>query len=203
MTSPHLASPSPSPAARFLAGYAPELISQAETLRLEGRLGDYLARRLPEPHQVRSDAALFDYVQALKTRHLRNAEPLQHVGFDAKLRVLQQALGTHTRRTQVQGSRLKMRREIRIASLFREAPAALLRMIVVHELAHLRELDHNKAFYQLCQHMEPDYAQLEFDLRLYLMHAEESKCGPSAGPPQAGPRPLGGPPDVPGGRGAP
>jgi hypothetical protein len=172
MTSPHLASPSPSLAARYLAGYPAELIAQAEQLRLEGRLAEHLTRRLPEAHEVRSDSALFAYVQDLKTRHLRNAEPLNFVGYDAKLKVLQHALGTHTRRTQVQGSRLKMRREIRIASLFKEAPAALLRMIAVHELAHLRELDHNKAFYQLCQHMEPDYFQLEFDLRLYLMNQE-------------------------------
>lgn len=159
-------------AARYLAGYPPELVAQAEQLRLDGRLADHLARRLPEPHEVRSDSALFDYVQDLKTRHLRNAGPLNFVGFDAKLRVLQQALGTHTRRTQVQGARLKMRREIRVATLFKTAPAALLRMIVVHELAHLRELEHNKAFYQLCQHMEPEYFQLEFDLRLYLMHLD-------------------------------
>jgi len=161
-------------AARFLAGYPPELIAQAEQLRLDGRLPEHLARCHPERHEVRSDAALFDYVQALKTRHMRNAGPLNFVGFDAKLRVLQQALGTHTRRTQVQGARLKTRREIRVATLFKEAPAALLRMIVVHELAHLRELDHNKAFYQLCRHMEPDYFQLEFDLRLYLMSLENA-----------------------------
>lgn len=43
-------------------------------------------------------------------------------------------------------------------------------MIVVHELAHLKEKDHNKAFYSLCCHMEPDYHQLEFDTRLYLTH---------------------------------
>ena len=66
------------------------------------------------------------------------------------------------------GGRLKASREIRIATVFRQAPAAFLRMIVVHELAHLKEADHNKAFYQLCQHMEPDYLQLEFDPRLYL-----------------------------------
>lgn len=173
MTSPHLASPGL--AARFLAGYPPELIAQASALHTEGRLAGYLERRFPERHDVRSDTALFDYVQQLKTRHLRNAEPLNYVGYDAKLRVLQHALGTHTRRTQVQGSKLKMRREIRVANLFKEAPAALLRMIVVHELAHLRELDHNKAFYKLCQHMEPDYFQLEFDLRLYLMHLEATK----------------------------
>ena len=189
-------------AARYLAGYPPELIAQAEQLRLDGRLAGHLAHRLPDTHEVRSDAGLFDYVQQLKARHLRNAGPLHFVGYDAKLRVLQQALGTHTRRTQVQGSRLKARREIRVATLFREAPAALLRMIVVHELAHLRELEHNKAFYALCQHMEPDYFQLEFDLRLYLMNLEHPRCGPSSEPPRAGTRSPGGATDVPGGRGA-
>ncbi|PZP65387.1 MAG: M48 family peptidase, partial [Delftia acidovorans] len=49
-----------------------------------------------------------------------------------------------------------------------------LRMIVVHELAHLREPDHDKAFYQLCTHMEPDYHQLEFELRLYLSWMDHS-----------------------------
>ena len=68
----------------------------------------------------------------------------------------------------MQGAKLKSKREIRVASLFREAPAEFLKMIVVHELAHLKEQDHNKAFYQLCSHMEPAYGQLEFDLRLYL-----------------------------------
>ncbi len=42
-------------------------------------------------------------------------------------------------------------------------------MIVVHELAHLKEREHDKAFYQLCAHMEPDYHQLEFDCRVYLL----------------------------------
>ena len=173
MTSPHLASPNT--AARYLAGYAPELIAQAESLRTEGRLADYLARRFPERHEVRSDSALFAYVQDLKARHLRNAEPLNSVNYDAKLRVLQHALGTHTRRTQVQGAKLKMRREIRVATLFKEAPAALLRMIVVHELAPLRELEHNKPFYKLCEYMEPEYAQLEFDTRLWLTHRESAE----------------------------
>ncbi|HSX51245.1 MAG TPA: metal-dependent hydrolase, partial [Cellvibrio sp.] len=33
---------------------------------------------------------------------------------------------------------------------------------------HFKEKEHNKAFYQLCRHMEPNYYQYEFDLRLYL-----------------------------------
>jgi len=63
-------------------------------------------------------------------------------------------------------------REIRVASLFKTAPPEFLKMIVVHELAHLKEREHDKAFYQLCLHMEPDYHQLEFDLRLYLTQIE-------------------------------
>ncbi|OGS94434.1 MAG: hypothetical protein A3H31_01715 [Gallionellales bacterium RIFCSPLOWO2_02_FULL_57_47] len=47
-----------------------------------------------------------------------------------------------------------------------------MRMIVVHELSHIREREHNKAFYQLCLHMEPDYHQLEFDLRAYLTYLD-------------------------------
>jgi predicted metal-dependent hydrolase len=36
-------------------------------------------------------------------------------------------------------------------------------------VAHLREPQHNKAFYQLCEHLLPDYHQIEFDLRLLLL----------------------------------
>jgi predicted metal-dependent hydrolase len=72
----------------------------------------------------------------------------------------------------VQGGKIKSKREIRVASLFKDAPPEFLKMIVVHELAHLKEREHDKAFYQLCTHMAPDYHQLEFDLRLYLTQLE-------------------------------
>jgi predicted metal-dependent hydrolase len=52
-------------------------------------------------------------------------------------------------------------------------------MIVVHELAHLRERQHDKAFYALCQHMEPGYHQLEFDVRLWLTAREFEASGES------------------------
>lgn len=81
---------------------------------------------------------------------------------------MRHALGTHTQVSRVHGKRLVAKREIRVDSVFIDAPAAFLKMIVVHELAHLKETEHNKAFYQLCKHMEPSYAQLEFDLRCYL-----------------------------------
>ena len=92
--------------------------------------------------------------------------------YDNHLHVLRNALGTHTAVSRVQGRSLKAKREIRIASLFQDAPAAFLKMIVVHELAHLKEREHDKAFYALCTHMEPDYHQLEFDTRLWLTALE-------------------------------
>ena len=39
-------------------------------------------------------------------------------------------------------------------------------------VAHLRERAHDKPFYKLCAHMEPDYHQLEFEVRVYLTHLE-------------------------------
>ena len=163
------ASSSPSlPPLKYLAGYPEPLLAQVRTLIEQDKLAGMLARRYPDAHAVRTDRALWDYVQELKARHLRSSEPLSKVQYDPQLRLLQQALGTHRMVSRVQGGRLKAKREIRIASLFRDAPAAFLRMIAVHELAHLRHQEHDKAFYQLCTYMEPEYHQLEFDLRLYL-----------------------------------
>jgi len=152
----------------YLAGYPAELLAQVRPLIDAGRLGQVLARRYPEAHEVRTDRALYDYVADLKGRFMRSAPPLSKVAYDNQLQIIRQALGTHTAVSRVQGTRLKAKREIRVAGVFREAPAAFLRMIVVHELAHLKEREHGRAFYALCQHMEPDYHQLEFDLRLWL-----------------------------------
>ncbi len=86
--------------------------------------------------------------------------------------MLHHALGLHSFISRVQGSKLKAKHEIRVDSIFKRVPLAFLKMIVVHELAHLKEKDHNKAFYKLCEYMEPDYHQLELDLRLYLTYVE-------------------------------
>jgi UTP pyrophosphatase len=156
----------------YLRGYPPALLAQVRELIAAGRLAATLAERHPQAHEVRTDRALYDYVNELKSSHMRSAPPLAKVAYDQQLHVVRNALGTHTTVARVQGSRLKAKREIRVAALFKEAPADFLRMIVVHELAHLKEREHDKAFYALCQHMEPDYHQLEFDLRLWLTARE-------------------------------
>jgi predicted metal-dependent hydrolase len=162
---------------KYLQGYPPALLAQVQGLIDSGRLADAVAQRHSEPHDVRSERALVDYVNDLKARHMKSAPPLAKVAWDPKLHILKNALGTHTAVSRVQGGQLKAKREIRIAALFKEAPADFLRMIVVHELAHLKEREHDKAFYALCRHMEPDYHQLEFDLRLWLTARELSAPG--------------------------
>lgn len=162
----------PKPLPNYLAGYPDALVEQVQQLIEQGKLGDLLLRKYPLSHAVRSDKALYDYVQDLKARHMRNSGQLSKVLFDSKLQVLKNALGTHTSIARVQGGKLKNKREIRIATVFRDMPEEFLRMIVVHELAHMKEGNHDKAFYQLCQHMEPAYGQLEFDLRAYLSYLD-------------------------------
>ncbi|MES2190311.1 MAG: YgjP-like metallopeptidase domain-containing protein [Pseudomonadota bacterium] len=157
---------------KYLAAYPASLQQQVQQLLEQGKLGGMLLKKYPSAHGVRTDRALYDYVMALKSEYLRSSEPLSKVAFDSKLHVIAHALGTHTTISRVQGSKLKSKREIRVATLFREGPEEFLRMITVHELAHIKEKAHDKAFYQLCAHMEPNYHQYEFDLRVYLTHLD-------------------------------
>ena len=153
---------------KYLAGYSEQVTRQVGQLIEENRLAGVLLQKYPEPHGIRTDRSLYDFTMALKNEFLRSSQPLSKVAYDGKISLIYHALGLHTFVSRVQGGKLKAKNEIRVASVFRLAPVEFLRMIVVHELAHLKEREHGKAFYQLCEHMEPDYHQLEFDLRLYL-----------------------------------
>ena len=153
---------------KYISHYSEQIQSQAATLISTGRLGDYLDENYPNRHQIQSDKALYQYINEIKNQYMRKSSPLSQVSYNSKLAVLNQALGIHTYQSRVQGSKLKSHNSITVASLFKEAPPEFLRMIVVHELAHFKEQEHNKAFYQLCCHMEPNYHQYELDTRLWL-----------------------------------
>jgi UTP pyrophosphatase len=153
---------------KYLNAYPVALQEQVAQLLAQNRLGGMLRGKYPNTHQVRTDTALYSYVLALKNEFLRSSDPLSKVAFDNRLQVIAHALGTHTTISRVQGSKLKAKREIRIASLFKNVPIEFLKMIAVHELAHIKIREHDKDFYKLCCYMEPDYHQYEFDLRVYL-----------------------------------
>lgn len=153
---------------KYLDGYPEQVTAQVQKLVNEKRLGDTILKRFPVAHEIKTERALYDFTIELKNQFLRKAPPISKVVFDNKINVLHDALGLHTFISRVQGGKLKAKNEIRVGSVFKTAPVEFLRMIVVHELAHLKEKGHKKAFYQLCEHMEPNYHQLEFDLRVYL-----------------------------------
>lgn len=157
---------------KYIAHYPEHIQTQAGTLISSGRLGDYLQKNYPQQHQIQSDKALYQYITELKNQYMRHSGALSHVSYSSKLKVLKDALGIHTYQSRVQGSKLKSHNGITVASLFKDAPPEFLRMIVVHELAHFKEKEHNKSFYQLCCHMEPDYHQFELDTRLWLHFIE-------------------------------
>lgn len=179
---------------RYLAGYAPPLVQQVQEWVESDTLAHWLRRKYPQAHTLRTDAALYRHVMALKNAFMRSSSPLSKAVYDPQLQVLRHALGTHTRVSRVQGSKLKAKKEIRIAAMFKTVPLPLLNMICVHELAHLREPEHNKAFYQLCHHMEPGYAQLELDLRLVLI--QQDLQAPPLWPPGAAPQPQAARPSI-------
>jgi predicted metal-dependent hydrolase len=159
---------------KYLSAYSDTTRAQVSLLIEQGKLGEVLTKRYPKAHDIRTDKALYDYVQELKTEFLRNAEPINKVAFDSKIQVIQHALGLHTSISRVQGNKLKAKHEIRVATVFKDVPLEFLRMIAVHELAHVKEKQHDKPFYKLCTYMEPNYHQYEFDLRLYLTERELS-----------------------------
>jgi UTP pyrophosphatase len=159
-------------ALKYLQAYPGHLQDKVRELIAQQRLGEHLAKRYPDRHDVQSDKALYGYTMDLKQQHLKNAPAIDKVLYDSKLDVVRNALGLHTAISRVQGSKLKAKKEIRVAALFKAAAPEFLQMIVVHELAHLKEHEHNKAFYQLCTYMLPDYHQREFDLRVYLTWRE-------------------------------
>ncbi len=157
---------------KYLSGYPEDVKSQVQSLIANQTLGDFLLDKYPVTHDIKSNKALYAYVIDLKNQFIRQSSSLSKVIYDDKLDVLHQALGLHSFVSRVQGGKLKAKNEIRIGSVFKQAPSQFLTMIVVHELAHLKEKEHNKAFYKLCMHMEPDYHQLEFDMRLYLTYLD-------------------------------
>jgi UTP pyrophosphatase len=152
----------------YLSGYPESVHDQVRPLVRSGELAQRLRAKYPKTTPIINDHLLRDYVLEFKNQFLKRSSPLSKICFDDKISSLRGALGLHTYISRVQGSRTQAKNELRVASLMKELPEEFLRMVVVHELAHLREKDHNKAFYQLCCHMEPNYHSLEFDLRLYL-----------------------------------
>ncbi len=157
---------------KYIAAYPKNLQDQVQGMLDNNQLIDYLLKKYPQPHAIGNDKDLRDYAMQIKNQFMKKSGPLSKVIYDGKIHVINNALGLHSYVPRVQGNKVKMKNELRVSAVFKKSPLAMLNMIVVHELAHLKEKQHNKAFYQLCQRMLPDYHQLEFDMRLFMIQSE-------------------------------
>lgn len=163
------------PIQKYFLGYPETLKQQIHKLITDGNLQSYLLKKYPNPHDIKSDKLLYKYANDLRIKYMKKSPQLSRVKYEKKHDLIRDALGTHTFISRNHGGKLKKKHEIRISQSLKDAPKEMLEMLVVHELAHFKEKDHNKAFYSLCQYMQPDYHQIEFDMRLYLVLLEQGK----------------------------
>jgi len=154
----------------YLAAYPEEIQLEVQSLASRNRLVEMIKHRYFSLHDIKSDNALYRYVMGLKNTYFRHVRSPDKIVFANDFRSIQRALGLNTIVYTVQGDKLKSKTEIKIASLFKHLPIEFLKMIVAHELAHLKEREHNKAFYKLCLTLEQNYHHIEFDLRICLTY---------------------------------
>ena len=156
---------------KYISHYPQHLQKQIQLLIDKEKLGIYLKKKYPIKHNIKTDKALYTFIMDFKNEYLKKCQ-ISKVLYDGKINDISNALGTHTFVSRVQGGKLKAKNEIRVATIFKDVPQEFLEMIVVHELSHFKEKEHNKAFYKFCTYMQKDYHQVEFDLRVYLLHLD-------------------------------
>ena len=156
---------------KYINHYPKDLQDKIQVLINNDKLSSYIKNKYPNAHSYTNDKALYSYVMDYKNEYFKKHQ-VSKVMYDGKINVINNALGMHSIVSRVQGGKLKSKNEIRVASVFKNMPEEFLQMIVVHELAHFKEKEHDKAFYNLCTFIMPTYHQIEFDLRVYMMHID-------------------------------
>ena len=156
---------------KYLNHYPKDLQDKIQILINSEKLSSYIKTKYPTAHNYTNDKALYSFVMDFKNEYFKKYQ-VSKVMYDGKINVINNALGMHSIVSRVQGSKLKSKNEIRVASVFKNMPEEFLKMIVVHELAHFKEKEHDKAFYNLCTFVMPSYHQVESDLRVYLTHID-------------------------------
>ena len=128
---------------KYLNNYPQNLKDQVQSMLDDNRLKHYLLSKYPTTHDIANDKELRDYVIQLKNQYIKKSSPLSKVVYDNKIHVIKNALGLHTFVSRNHGGKLKSKNEIRVSNVFKKSPIQFLEMIVVHELAHLKEKEHN------------------------------------------------------------
>jgi predicted metal-dependent hydrolase len=152
----------------YFQDYPQNIRDHFELLLKNGQIKSYLLKKYPVGHQINSDKQLYAYANEIRMKFMKKSPQIDKVKYEKQKDLLRNALGTHTFISRNHGGKLKSKHEIRVALSLKDAPEEMLEMLVVHELAHFKEKDHNRAFYNLCEYMMPDYCDVEVDTLLYL-----------------------------------
>ncbi|TDT71800.1 hypothetical protein EV215_0484 [Hypnocyclicus thermotrophus] len=154
----------------YLEGYSEKIKIQVKELFNNNLVEKYLFNKYKVKHNISTDKLLYGYVDNLRKKYLKKTKPLNKVKYDSKIKLKKQALGLNIFNYKIHGNKTIATNEIKISTDFKNVPEEFLRFVVIHELAHLKEKEHNKEFYKLCTHIEKNYFQFELDMRIYLTY---------------------------------
>ena len=159
----------------YFQGYPQRIKDHFEHLIKTGEVKAYLLKKYPVGHQINTDKQLYEYANELRQSFMKKSPQPNKVKYEKQKDLIRNALGTHSFISRNHGGKLKSKHEIRIATSLKDAPEAMLKMLVVHELAHFKEKEHNKPFYNLCEYMQPNYCEVELDTLLFLSLADQGE----------------------------
>lgn len=159
----------------YFKGYPQRIRDHFEHLIQNGHAKAYLIKKYPVGHKINTDKQLYEYTNEIRLNFMKKSPQAHKVKYEKQKDLIRNALGTHTFISRNHGGKLKSKHEIRIAASLKNAPEAMLKMLVVHELAHFKEKDHNRSFYNLCEYMQPNYCEVELDTLLYVSLVDQGE----------------------------
>jgi predicted metal-dependent hydrolase len=124
--------------------------------------GHALQLRMTDPQDA--DAIRHKVIQWYKQQALAD--------FQRRTSLLVQKLGLHTppiylSNAQSRWGSCNSKGEIRLNWRLIQAPPHIIRYVIVHELAHLKEMNHSSRFWAIVASLDPDYKQAETDLKAW------------------------------------
>jgi hypothetical protein len=157
---------------KYLKGYSDNIHISVNKLIENEKLGFYLENKYKKINFLKKDKELYNLAKEIKDKYIKNQKLPERIIYDNKIELCNQALGLHSYIPSKQGKKIKIKNEIKISSRFKELPYEFMENVLIHELCHLKEKEHNKAFYSLCKNISENYFEIDLDIRIYLTYID-------------------------------
>lgn len=157
---------------KYLRGYSDNIIMSVKKLVDTDKLGLYLKNKYKNVNNCKKDKELYNLAKEIKDKYMKKQKLPEKIFYDNKIELSNQALGLHSYIPVKHGKKYKMKNEIKISSRFKNLPYEFMENVLIHELCHLKEKNHNKAFYNLCRNIDDRYFEKDLDIRIYLTYVD-------------------------------